>query len=114
MAKNEMLAEKYALLRRQAEGRIKQWSNCASYGNGDLHQVIHELKIHLAEQEILNEELRLEMDTRHDQDEVRHVGVVQPKTDLKTKRGRNHEANESRIRIERGDRDGNQKLCHHQ
>ena len=48
----------YSRLRSQAEARIKQWSHYETNGLTDLHVLIHELKIHLAEQEIINEELR--------------------------------------------------------
>ena len=57
MTKDAMLSEKYALLRRRAEERIKTWPDLESHSFTDLHRIIHELKIHLAEQEILNEEL---------------------------------------------------------
>jgi hypothetical protein len=57
MATNEMSSEDYARLRCQAEERIKQWSHYNLNEHMDLHKVIHELQIHLAEQEILNEEL---------------------------------------------------------
>ena len=67
MTKNEMLSEKYALLRCHAEDRIKKWPNSASHSFTDLHRIIHELKIHLAEQEILNEELM--KNGHHDDDE---------------------------------------------
>jgi len=70
-----MLSGEYTLLRRKAEERIKQWSNCEPHVDGDLHQVIDELKIHLAEQEILNEELRLAMDVRHNKDESRFESI---------------------------------------
>lgn len=58
------------VVRCRAEERIKKWSNFVAYGHTDLHRVIHELKIHLAEQEIRNEELIQEMDTRCEKDEV--------------------------------------------
>jgi hypothetical protein len=54
---NETLPEKFARLRSQAEERIAQWPNLACKANEDLHVVIRELKIHLAELEIQNEEL---------------------------------------------------------
>ena len=57
MKNNENLSEKYACLRRQAEDRIKQWPNSVSSAPGDAQKVIHELKIHLAELEIQNEDL---------------------------------------------------------
>ena len=62
MNDNETLSEKYAQLREQAEERIKRWSKVAFHSPADLHQVIHELKIHLAEQEIQNEELMQEIE----------------------------------------------------
>ena len=40
------------------EERIKQWSHYELDGHSNLHALIRELKIHLAEQEIMNEELR--------------------------------------------------------
>jgi hypothetical protein len=58
---NETPPEKFARIRRQAEERIKQWPDMASNANADLHVVIYELKIHLAELEIQNEELKLAM-----------------------------------------------------
>lgn len=61
MATNEILKVKFARLRSQAEERIKRWSNLASSAHGDLPEVIHELKIHLAELEIQNEELKREL-----------------------------------------------------
>lgn len=61
MTTNEMLPEKFARLRRQAEERIKRWPNLASIAPADLPEVIHELKIHLAELEIQNEELKREL-----------------------------------------------------
>ena len=64
MTNNEMLSEKYARLRRQAEESIKKWSNFVAHGHEDLHRMIHELKIHLAEQEIRNEELMQAMEAR--------------------------------------------------
>ena len=47
----------YARLRGQAEKRIKRWSQYELHDHTDLHELVHELKIHLAEQEIMNEEL---------------------------------------------------------
>ena len=61
MNDNETLSGKYAQLRKQAEERIKRWSQVSFHSPADLHQIIHELKIHLAEQEIRNEELIQEM-----------------------------------------------------
>ena len=58
MVPNEMLLEVYERIRSQAEERIKQWSHYGLNDHTDLHELIHELKIHLAEQEIMNEELR--------------------------------------------------------
>ena len=58
---NETPSEKFARIRRQAEERIEQWPALASNANEYLHVVIRELKIHLAEQEIQNEELKLAM-----------------------------------------------------
>ena len=75
MTNNEMLPEKYVRLRRRAEERIKQWSNFVAHRPTDLHRVIHELKIHLAEQEIKNEELRQLMNERNEKDEVRYESV---------------------------------------
>jgi hypothetical protein len=75
MSNSEMLSEKYTSLRRQAEERINQWPNFTSYTHEDLHKVIHELKIHLAELEIQNEELKRvvqEMVMRHDNNENRY------------------------------------------
>ena len=71
MTKKEMLSEKYAYLRWQAEERVKKWSNGESNAYENLHQVIHELKIHLAEQEILNEELKLLVEKRYEKDGAR-------------------------------------------
>ncbi|MFH0725763.1 MAG: hypothetical protein V2B19_05340 [Pseudomonadota bacterium] len=69
---HEMLPEKFARLRRQAEERVKQWPVLAPHAHLDLHKVVHELKIHLAELEIQNEELKQamkEMAEQHDKDE---------------------------------------------
>jgi len=66
MATNEISSEYYARLRCQAEVRIKQWSHYELNEYTDLQMVIHELQIHLAEQEILNEELRQTMNSMHD------------------------------------------------
>lgn len=66
MATYEMSSENYARLRCQAKERVKQWSHYDLKEHTDLHQVIHELQIHLAEQEILNEELRETMNSMHD------------------------------------------------
>lgn len=55
---NGMLSAKFAHLRRQAEERVKQWPNLSSQSQADLHKVVYELKIHLAELEIQNEELK--------------------------------------------------------
>jgi hypothetical protein len=69
---NEMLPEKFARLRRQAEERIKQWPDLASYEHADLLMVVNELRIHLAELEIQSEELRgaiKEMVARQDKDD---------------------------------------------
>ena len=69
MNDNETLSEKYAQLREQAEERIKRWSQVDFHSPEDLHRIIHELKIHLAEQEIRNEELMKEikaMDVRRE------------------------------------------------
>ena len=66
MTKNKGLLESHMRIRREAEVRIKQWSHYKINEHTDLHQVIHELQIHLAEQEILNEELRKAMNSRHD------------------------------------------------
>ena len=59
MTQHKTQSETYALRRSQAEERIKKWPHVESHSFADLNQVIHELKIHLAEQEILNEELML-------------------------------------------------------
>jgi len=58
MTTKEILSEKYARLRRQAEERIKRWPNWVANESTDLHNIIHELKIHLAELEIQNEEIK--------------------------------------------------------
>jgi hypothetical protein len=58
---SETPPEKFARIRRHAEKRIEQWPNLAYNANEDLHVVIRELKIHLAELEIQNEELKLAM-----------------------------------------------------
>ena len=71
MATNEMSLEDYTRLRRQAEERIKQWSHYDLNEHMDLHKVIQELQIHLAEQEILNEELRQTIDSMHDREKDR-------------------------------------------
>jgi len=71
----ELLSERYARLRHRAEARIKQWANVPAHAYADPHQVINELKIHLAEQEILNEELKVEMEARRLQDETRYESV---------------------------------------
>lgn len=79
-----MLPEKFARLRRQAEERIEQWPNLASNANADLHVVIRELKIHLAELEIQNEELKLamkEMVAQQDKnEEIYDFGPLKEKT----------------------------------
>ena len=75
MKTTELLSEKYDRLRRRAEERITQWANVPAHAYADPHQVIHELKIHLAEQEILNEELKQEMEARRLQDEARYESV---------------------------------------
>jgi hypothetical protein len=49
--------KEYAHLRDQAEERIKRWLHYELDDHTDLHELVHELKIHLAEQEIMNEEL---------------------------------------------------------
>jgi hypothetical protein len=72
MVNNEMLPEKFTRLRRQAKERIEQWPSLEPRAQLDLHTVIYELKIHLAELEIQNEELKLamkEMVARQYQDE---------------------------------------------
>lgn len=71
MGTNEMSLEDYARLRCQAEERIKQWSHYDLNEHMDLHKVIQELQIHLAEQEILNEELRQTMNSMHDREKDR-------------------------------------------
>ena len=58
MAIKERSSKAYARLRCQAEERIKKWSYYEINELTDLHELIHELKIHLAEQEIMNEKLR--------------------------------------------------------
>ena len=58
MTRYEKLSEDYARLRNLAEERIKTWANSDSPAGSNLHHEMHELKIHLAEQEIRNEELR--------------------------------------------------------
>jgi hypothetical protein len=68
MIKKEMSLEAYAHLRSQAKERIKTWSHYEVNEHTDLHQVIHELKIHLAEQEIMNEELSLAIKREHDEE----------------------------------------------
>lgn len=62
MNDNETLSEKYAQLRERAEERIKRWSKVSFHSPAEMRQVIHELKIHLAEQEIRNEELMREIE----------------------------------------------------
>lgn len=61
MTNSEKLTEKFACLRRQAEERIKQWPRGAFLAPADSHKLIYELKIHLAELEIQNEDLRREL-----------------------------------------------------
>lgn len=63
MNDTETLSERYAGLRKRAEERIKRWSEVAFTSPADLHRIIHELKIHLAEQEIQKEELMRGMET---------------------------------------------------
>lgn len=66
-----MLSTKFARLRRQAEERVQQWPGLSTTAQKDLQKVVHELKIHLAELEIQNEELKREMKAlieRHDRD----------------------------------------------
>ena len=71
MATNEMSLEDYTRLRRQAEERIKQWPHYDLNEHMDLHKVIQELQIHLAEQEILNEELRQTINSTEDREKDR-------------------------------------------
>lgn len=66
MTKKERSSKAYACLRGQAEERIKQWPRYEINKLEDLHELIHELKIHLAEQEIMNEELRRTMNLMED------------------------------------------------
>lgn len=61
MQRNELPQEAYGFLRSEAEERVKKWSHYEIDEHTDLHQVIKELQIHLAEQEILNERLVLAM-----------------------------------------------------
>jgi hypothetical protein len=68
MIRQKMPSEAYARLRTQAEERIKKWSHYVVNEHTDLHQVIHELKIHLAEQEILNEELTMAINRTHEEE----------------------------------------------
>jgi hypothetical protein len=81
---NETPPEKFARIRRQAEERIEQWPILASDANVDLHVVIRELKIHLAELEIQNEELKLamkEMVAQQDHNEKKYdFGPLKEKT----------------------------------
>lgn len=68
----ETLPQRFARIRRQAEERIAKWPKLTPNSDLDFHVVVRELKIHLAELEIQNEELRLElkeMSTPHDKDE---------------------------------------------
>jgi len=58
MIPNEILSKKFEKLRRQAEERILRWPDMAAYEFADMPKIIHELRIHLAELEIQNEELK--------------------------------------------------------
>ena len=62
MTNDEILLEAHTRLRRLAEERVEKWAPIEIDGHTDLLQVIYELKIHLAEQEIINEELVLTID----------------------------------------------------
>lgn len=66
MTTDERSPKAYNYLRCQAKERIKQWSHYEINELTDLHELIHELKIHLAEQEIMNEELRRTMNLLED------------------------------------------------
>ena len=57
--------EDYARLRGQAGERIKRWSHYKLDDHTDLQELIHELNIHLAEQEIISEELRETIASMH-------------------------------------------------
>lgn len=72
MVTDEMSPEEYARLRCQAEERIRQWSHYDLNEHTDLHHVIHELQIHLAEQEILNERLVLAMMGALEEEKPKH------------------------------------------
>lgn len=63
MKDNGTLSAKYAQLRQRAEERVKRWAQVDFHSPADLHRIIHELKIHLAEQEIRNEELIREIES---------------------------------------------------
>lgn len=54
----ETLFENYTLLPRQAEKQVREWPNLESIEYADLPKLINELRIHLSELEIQNEELK--------------------------------------------------------
>lgn len=81
---NEKMLEKLTRIRRLAEERVAQWPDLAVNAQANLIVMIHELKIHLAELEIQNEELKLAIrqlvSQQENDDKIYDFGPLKEKT----------------------------------